>query len=74
MCHKIGMPPMVTMGFGRISVSSARRVPLPPARIATFICQSSSHSRSVLVSDQFSNARALLRGSFPINLHVNKLQ
>src|ERR1700730_6674570 len=37
MCHKIGMPPISTIGLGRISVSSARRVPNPPASIPTFI-------------------------------------
>src|SRR5919106_3587065 len=38
MCHRIGFPPISTIGLGRTSVSSARRVPSPPARIPTFIC------------------------------------
>ena len=37
MCHRIGRPPISTIGFGRTSVSSDRRVPSPPARITTFI-------------------------------------
>jgi hypothetical protein len=37
MCHKIGLPPISTIGFGRAVVSSAIRVPKPPARITTFI-------------------------------------
>src|SRR6185369_373068 len=37
MCHRIGRPPISTIGFGRTSVSSARRVPRPPARITHFI-------------------------------------
>ena len=37
MCHKMGMPPISTIGLGRISVSSANLVPRPPANIATFI-------------------------------------
>src|SRR5262245_37519571 len=37
MCHRIGMPPISTIGLGRISVSSERREPRPPAKIATFI-------------------------------------
>src|SRR5205823_9187672 len=37
MCHKIGLPPISTIGFGRTAVSSLRRVPRPPANIMTFI-------------------------------------
>src|SRR5438309_6515963 len=33
MCHRIGIPPTSTIGFGRSDVSSPRRVPSPPARI-----------------------------------------
>src|SRR5438034_6864139 len=33
MCQRIGRPPISTIGFGRISVSSAKRVPRPPQRI-----------------------------------------
>src|SRR5271168_230137 len=36
MCHRIGRPPISTMGLGLSSVSSARRVPNPPASIAIF--------------------------------------
>src|SRR5215831_17457522 len=36
MCHKSGSPPISIIGLGLISVSSARRVPRPPARITTF--------------------------------------
>jgi len=35
MCHKIGFPPISTSGLGRNSVSSRRRVPIPPHRITT---------------------------------------
>src|SRR5262245_52432133 len=37
MCQRIGRPPTSTMGFGRTSVSSANRVPIPPAKMTTFI-------------------------------------
>jgi hypothetical protein len=37
MCHKIGMPPMVTIGFGFTPVSSLRRVPNPPAKMTAFM-------------------------------------
>src|SRR3954452_7676149 len=37
MCHRIGRPPISTMGFGLNSVSSRRRVPKTPARITVFI-------------------------------------
>ena len=33
----MGLPPISTIGLGRISVSSANRVPKPPASTATFI-------------------------------------
>jgi hypothetical protein len=36
MCQRIGRPPISTIGFGRVSVSSERRVPKPPARITAF--------------------------------------
>src|SRR5580692_4588939 len=36
MCHRIGMPPMSTIGLGRTVVSSLSRVPRPPARITAF--------------------------------------
>src|SRR6516165_1370954 len=37
MCHRTGLPPISTNAFSRWTVSSASRVPIPPARIATFI-------------------------------------
>src|ERR1700734_124842 len=39
MCHKIGIPPISTIGFGRTTVSSESRVPTPPAKITTFIAR-----------------------------------
>src|SRR5262249_40394255 len=37
MCHRMGRPPISTSGLGRRSVSSARRLPRPPAKIPTFM-------------------------------------
>src|SRR6476620_12770569 len=37
MCQRIGLPPISTIGLGRVVVSSASRVPFPPARMTTFI-------------------------------------
>src|SRR4051812_34816487 len=37
MCHRIGRPPISTMGLGRTAVSSESRVPIPPASITAFI-------------------------------------
>src|SRR5262245_35295730 len=37
MCQRIGLPPISTMGLGRVSVSSVKRVPRPPARMTTFM-------------------------------------
>jgi len=37
MCHKTGLPPISTIGLGLYSVSSRRRVPIPPQRITTGI-------------------------------------
>src|SRR5438552_4181241 len=37
MCHRIGFPPISTIGLGRRVVSSASRVPRPPASMITFI-------------------------------------
>src|SRR5690348_10502041 len=33
MCQRMGFPPISTIGLGRSSVSSSRRVPRPPQRI-----------------------------------------
>src|ERR1017187_5069259 len=41
MCQRIGLPPISTIGLGRMAVSSLRRVPKPPARITAFICSPS---------------------------------
>src|SRR5208282_6537853 len=35
-CQRIGRPPISTMGLGRYSVSSRKRVPRPPHSITTF--------------------------------------
>src|ERR1700682_920726 len=37
MFHRMGLPPISTIGLGRNSVSSRRRVPNPPHRTTTFI-------------------------------------
>ena len=37
MCHRMGFPPISTIGFGRMAVSSLSRVPNPPANITAFI-------------------------------------
>src|SRR5713226_9069050 len=37
MCHRIGLPPISTIGFGLACVSSLNREPKPPARMTAFI-------------------------------------
>src|SRR5262245_50264704 len=37
MCHRIGLPPISTIGFGRKTVSSDKRDPNPPAKMTAFI-------------------------------------
>ncbi len=37
MCQSTGLPPISTIGFGLIDVSSLMRVPSPPARITAFM-------------------------------------
>src|SRR6266436_5310258 len=37
MCHRIGLPPISTIGLGRKRVSSDKRVPNPPAKMTAFI-------------------------------------
>src|SRR5262249_51377685 len=39
-CQRIGRSPIGTIGLGRNSVSSRRRVPKPPQKITTFIRES----------------------------------
>ena len=38
MCQRIGRLPMGTIGLGRTSVSSFRRVPMPPQSTKTGVC------------------------------------
>src|SRR5215208_3317793 len=60
-CHKIGRPPISTIGFGFTSVSSERRVPSPPARITTF-----RFSMSFVVSQRmFLTVYDFSRATFP---------
>src|SRR5688572_5442696 len=47
MCHKMGLPPTSTIGFGRSVVSSDRRVPSPPARITAFISGAVQNKRVI---------------------------
>src|SRR5689334_3212592 len=42
MCQRMGWPPTSTIGFGLTTVSSASRVPRPPARITTFTSEQCS--------------------------------
>src|SRR5471032_2254266 len=37
MCHRIGLPPTSTIGFGLTVVSSLSRVPSPPASMTAFM-------------------------------------
>src|ERR1700712_3436229 len=45
MCQRIGFPPISPLGFGRPDVSSANRLPSPPARITAFMRGLSASSR-----------------------------
>ena len=36
-CQRMGLPPISTIGFGRMVVSSDSRVPNPPAKMIAFI-------------------------------------
>src|SRR5476651_461175 len=74
MCQRIGMPPISTIGLGRASVSSERRVPRPPARSTAFILLSvlapaidrdiksiqGTHLADLLILLPFGNKRGLL--------------
>src|SRR4051794_40114015 len=66
MCHRIGRPPISTIGFGRTSVSSASRVPRPPARIATFIPQ---HVLLGTVQTDSIDTSSRPGGALPTNQH-----
>src|SRR5690606_5488522 len=44
MCQTMGLPPIGTIGLGRVSDTSRRRVPRPPQRISAFIGVSSFRS------------------------------
>src|SRR5687768_8084597 len=44
MCHRIGLPPISTMGLGRLSLASRMRVPWPPHRMTTGMLRSTRSS------------------------------
>src|SRR4051812_25377726 len=69
MCQRIGRPPISTIGFGLKSVSSRKRVPRPPARIATFIGESSSST-----SGSTDKVGALSSRAFPEKVFVNLIR
>src|SRR5260370_23605515 len=48
MCHRFVFPPISTIGLGRTVVSSAKRVPKPPARITVFISSLSTRFKPIL--------------------------
>src|SRR5674536_139629 len=57
-CHRMGLPPTSTIGFGRRVVSSLSREPIPPARMTAFMSpplpseladSSPTHSRCCVV-------------------------
>src|SRR3954454_16413550 len=50
MCQRTGRPPTSTIGLGRVSVCSRRRVPMPPQRIRTFIGRGAYAIRRVVFS------------------------
>src|SRR6185437_7273090 len=50
MCHRIGRPPISTIGLGRMVVSSLSRVPRPPARITSFTKSTSEAGFDCFVS------------------------
>ena len=49
MCQSTGLPPISTIGFGRRSVSSLILVPMPPAKMTTFILTQLSANRRRLL-------------------------
>src|SRR5208283_5780698 len=49
MCQRIGLPPTSTIGLGRNSVSSRKRVPSPPHRITTLVISAFQHGCDVVV-------------------------
>src|ERR1035441_7154683 len=58
MCQRIGRPPTSTMGFGRNSVSSRRRVPKPPHKMTTFTKKTSpkrqpTHNEEPIIIEGF---------------------
>src|SRR5438128_1818195 len=56
MCHRIGLPPISTIGFGRNVVSSDNRDPSPPARITAFIVSAPSATLVCVVKlEEFDN-------------------
>ncbi len=61
MCHKIGIPPISTIGLGRTWVSSDNRVPNPPAKITAFTARQANVRRSTL-SPPMAARRALITG------------
>src|SRR5690349_964742 len=60
MCHRIGFSPMSTSGFGMFSVTSRRRVPIPPHRITTGISETGSGVSGISPLQEATAAQTLL--------------
>src|SRR5271170_2367529 len=69
MCHRIGRPPISTIGLGLTSVSSTSRVPSPPAKITTFI---DCHPRLLPEGRPRSRGRTLSSISIMVARHPEK--
>src|SRR5215467_14783977 len=62
MCQRIGRPPISTIGFGLVEVSSDNRVPRPPASITAFTGRRILFRRP---GDTSRSARAVVLRSSP---------
>src|SRR5690348_8190752 len=54
MCQTIGRPPISTIGLGLTSVSSANRVPMPPAKTTTRMDHPRQHAIFVSEPEAYS--------------------
>src|ERR1700680_755210 len=63
MCQMIGIPPISIIGFGLTSVSSAIRVPNPPASITAFIRWPSNPHGNLLTSGKKESHTPMTRHS-----------
>lgn len=66
----MGFPPISTIGFGLYSVSSRKRVPIPPQRIITFILNQLQISKTIINKTELKTSKLYYKVPHTLNMVI----